>query len=113
MAELEAKLAAKLMKDKAKDTCALRACSDASGPSPHTSSRALQSKEPGPASNMTVLAHENLRRLFDEIDVDQSGSLDVFEVKKLIERYFAAIMSLLRESHPGLFEKAGLASCCE
>jgi hypothetical protein len=114
MAELEAKLAAKLMKDKAKDTCALRACSDASEPSPHTSTRSLQSNNPLPPSNMTLsLAHENLRRLFDEIDVDQSGSLDELEVKQLIQRYFSAIMFLLRESRPGLFEKAGLASCCE
>ena len=59
------------------------------------------------------LSSNNLRRLFDELDVDNSGALDEKEVRRLIERYFAATVSIFRESTPGLFQKAGLASCSE
>ena len=59
------------------------------------------------------LSSNNLRRLFDELDVDNSGALDEKEVRRLIERYFAATVSIFRESSPGLFQKAGLASCSE
>jgi hypothetical protein len=56
------------------------------------------------------LSSDNLHRLFDELDVDNSGTLDEKEVRRLIERYFAATVSTFRESTPGLFQKAGLAS---
>jgi hypothetical protein len=56
------------------------------------------------------LSSDNLHRLFDELDVDNSGTLDEKEVRRLIERYFAATVSIFRESTPGLFQKAGLAS---
>jgi len=59
------------------------------------------------------LSRENLRRLFDELDVDKSGALDAQEVRRLIERYFAATVSIFRESSPRLFHKAGLADCSE